>query len=115
VKLWIRCEKVLASGTIQAAYAKTELKVGGSVYSGSYAALTQNVFNDYYTLHDTNPNTGSAWKASEVNSMQIGVTLKGYYYVIPYPPPPKYVVTLAECTQVYAEVSYTPSTFGCII
>ncbi len=47
----------------------------------------------------TNPFTGEAWTWDEINALEIGVQLRGSLQASP----------LSDCTQVYAEVTFTPT------
>ncbi len=51
----------------------------------------------YYQDHSVNPNTGQPWTWAEINALQAGIKLTGEEGEEP------------ECTQVYVEVTYTPS------
>ena len=92
IKIYIRC---LANTTY--AYAKPSLKSDATVTDGTEIALTPN-WTTYSQQWNTNPADGQAWGWSDIDTLQIGVSLKGTgsWY--------------AECTQVYVEVDYTPIT-----
>lgn len=48
---------------------------------------------------NTNPADSAAWEWADIDALQIGISLRGYWYV----GGPIY------CTQVYVEVDYTPA------
>jgi hypothetical protein len=92
----INCER--SSG--QGLFAKTVVRTGGTDYEGIEITLT-NSYVVYSTEYPTKPGGGS-WTWADIDAMEIGVVLKS---------------TLtggklheARCTQVWAEVDYTPST-----
>lgn len=70
---------------------RTALITNGNLYEGSDITPTTS-YTDYSTTYNINPNTLSAWTWTEIDAMEIGVSLKGP----------------ARCTQVWAEVHYTP-------
>jgi hypothetical protein len=72
-----------------------------TTYYGSEIALTGNAgWHNYSENWTTNPYTGAAWTWSEIQYLQIGIKL--YDDGDGYP----------DCTQVYAEVNYTPAFQG---
>lgn len=76
---------------------KIAMKSGSTVDEGSEETLTTSYVN-YSKQWTTNPDTGSAWTWSEIDSLQIGVTLRGGHTAY-------YLQT--RCTQVWVEVDYT--------
>ena len=78
---------------------KVAIRTHSTEYYGPEEDLTTS-WVTYSNQWNTNPNTGSAWTWEELNDLEIGVALKG-------------AVTedrWVNCTQVYAEVDYTPAT-----
>ncbi|MCP4685481.1 MAG: prepilin-type N-terminal cleavage/methylation domain-containing protein [bacterium] len=72
--------------------ARTSLRVGGSYTDGSTINLNPvSSFTDFSTTHPASPATSSAWSWTEVDAMEIGVSIQNW----------------AQCTQVWAEVFYT--------
>jgi len=73
------------------------IRTHATIYYGSEIALIGNSgWDNYSETWITNPYTGEAWTWSEIQYLQIGIKL--YDDGNGYP----------ECTQVYAEVNYTP-------
>ncbi|MFQ5452928.1 MAG: prepilin-type N-terminal cleavage/methylation domain-containing protein [Candidatus Zixiibacteriota bacterium] len=70
--------------------ARTAIRTNGTLYEGNDIWLT-NSYANYSTSYITNPNTSSAWTWTEIDALEIGVTLK----------------ESAFCTQVWVEVYYT--------
>jgi hypothetical protein len=69
-------------------------------YGTNNLLLTADGWANYSDNWTTNPYTGSAWTWSEIQYLQIGVKLDDLGDGYP------------ECTQVYAEVNYTPAFQG---
>jgi hypothetical protein len=82
-------------------YARPSMKSGSIVTDGSYFELGSS-WTTYSQQWGTNPADGEAWEWSDIDALQIGV------YLIEYGGGPFTVY----CTQVYAEVNYTPGTSG---
>jgi len=97
VTIYVRCKSSNTFGGV--ASARTAIRTHSTNYFGTTITLTGSYAN-YYTDYTTNPNTLQAWTWSEVDDMEIGVGGKNsaaYGWN-------------AYCTQVYAVVTYTPST-----
>lgn len=81
--------------------AQIVIRTHAAIYYGNEIALIGNAgWNNYSENWSTNPYTGEAWTWSEIQYLQIGIKL--YDDGNGYP----------ECTQVYAEVNYTPAFQG---
>lgn len=52
---------------------KTNIKSGATTDSSSNLVLTQTTYNRNEKVHTTDPNTGSAWTAANVNAAQVGI------------------------------------------
>jgi len=77
------------------------LRSGSTTYYGDMITLTGNGgWADYSANWTVNPDTGLAWTWPEIDALQAGVKL--YDDGSGYP----------QCTQVYAEVNYTPAFQG---
>ena len=70
VTVWIRCKRPSGTG-----YAWTALRTYSTSYYGTQILLTGSYVN-YSTTYNTNPNTHKAWTWTEVNSIQVGVSLQ---------------------------------------
>lgn len=109
VTIYARCRK-----THDVGYAKIACKTHSTVYYGSEETLGESYAN-HSKQYTTNPNTSSAWTWAEIDSLQIGVSLK---HVISGPPGSGQGT---RCTQVYVEVDYSsgpaakPRSYGYII
>ena len=92
IKIYFRC-KAQAN---ELAYAKPSLKSNGTVTDGTEILLSSS-YTTYSEQWNTNPADGQAWEKADIDTLQIGVILKGIseYYVY--------------CTQVYVEIDYTPA------
>jgi hypothetical protein len=78
-------------------YAKPSLKSDSTVTDGTQVALTTS-WATYSQQWDTNPADSQAWEWTDIDALQIGVSLRaGYSYAAVF------------CTQVYVEVDYTPA------
>lgn len=80
---------------VKDAYAKVILRTHSMDYTGSEETLT-NSFVEYSKQWTTNPNTGVAWTWSEIQAMEIGVSLRSTKSTHP-----------ARCTQVWVVVEYS--------
>ena len=69
---------------------KTAIKTNGSLYEGPDTNLTS-TYTNYSSTYVTNPNTSSTWTWSEIDAIEIGVTIKKE----------------GRCTQVWLEIYYT--------
>lgn len=104
-----------ATGTINSVTVYARLRADGP--SAQMAQIvTRTHYTDYYgsdilylgyggwanysETWSTNPHTGQAWTWSEIQYLQIGIKLNDLGHGYP------------ECTQVYAEVNYTPAFQG---
>lgn len=85
VVIFIRCK----GGVVTKVW--TALRTNGNLYESSDFTLAASYAN-HSTTYITNPDTSSPWTWTEIDAMEIGVTI--------YKP--------ANCTQVWAEVHYTP-------
>jgi hypothetical protein len=75
---------------------RTQLRTHSSFYSGTVHSLGLVYTNIYSEEYQTNPNTGEAWTWTEVNDMQIGVSVHGVL-----------LGDEARVTQIWAEINYT--------
>lgn len=73
----------------------TEIITNGQQFSGVTESTSGTEWVTISTQYDTNPSTGEAWTAEEVNALQAGLTLKG-----------SKKDEAAYCTQVYVQVGY---------
>jgi len=99
IKVWI-----VITGASTSNAGKTVIKTGGTVYEGSvnYIPVTSQWYS-FYTQYDVNPKTGIAWTWDDINALQAGVSIVGFYimpYLLEY-----YIV---YCTQVYVEIDLSP-------
>jgi len=92
ITVYINCK-----GTKAGEGAYHRIKTNGIVYEGSPITLTT-AYALYNTAYNNNPQAGNPWSWEEVNALQAGVALKK-----------PTGGAKARCTQVYVEVSYTPS------
>ncbi len=82
---------------------QASLKIGVYTYSTAYwsSELTiTNSYTNYPQIWPTNPDTGSAWTWTEIDELEVGITLRG---VSPD------LFKRTKCTQVRVEVDYTPT------
>ena len=94
VKIYFRCFKNYAT----AAYAKPSLKSDSTTTDGTEVELTDS-WVTYSQQWNTNPADGQPWEKSDIDALQIGVSLKG-----------SGVDSSSIVTQVYVEIDYTPVT-----
>jgi len=94
IKVWMRG----SSNATNLGRGKTAIKTEGTVYDGAENVLSMAGWANFSTQYTTNPSTGLAWTWTQLNALQAGVSLKGFWQ------PP---ATYAYCTQVYVEVDYT--------
>ena len=85
VVLHIRCQIGHPSSRVS-----TAVRTHSNTYDGSQEHPGSS-YEDFTTTYTTNPQTSSAWTWSEIDDMQIGVTIR----------------RSARCTQVWAEVFYS--------
>ena len=85
---------------------KITLKSGGSFNNSSYVQPGDNYRTLSYKM-ENNPITSSNWTWSEVNNLQIGISLKGDPGGGPFFP------SYAYCYQVYAVVNYSGTRLNC--
>ena len=81
-------------------YAKGVLYVNGSQYLGATPVNIGNLAFTNYSLGNwtSNPATGVAWSASDIDNLQIGIAIS---YGIP--------IGEARCTQLYATITFSPT------
>jgi len=93
VKIYFRIATWYTAGC----YAKPSQKSGVTITDGTQQSTTSyTTFDLKSQTYPTNPATGVAYTWSEIDGLQVGVSLKAYGG--------------AACTQVYVEVNYTPTT-----
>lgn len=100
VRIYVRCLESTARTDV---FAWTAIRIGtGSVQYGARIDTTTS-WTNYYTDYPTKTgNLGSgAWTLADINNLQIGVELQSHHSSSAW--------RYAECTQVWAEVSYVPS------
>ena len=85
--------------------AYVHIKTNNLEANGTAVTVTES-YAPYYYQWDTNPQTGEAWTWDEIDALQIGVGLRASRTT--GGPAGKYT----RCTQVYAEVNYTTSTYN---
>lgn len=93
-----RCAVTVASGN---GTFRTVLRTYSTNYYGTTFSPSNTSYQDISTVYTVNPNTGQPWTITELNALQVGVDLKSHS-------------AGSEnfgtwCTQVYAEVDYTPA------
>ena len=88
------CFRVGGGDAVDAALAKGAIKTNGEVYETAEEE-SLGVWGDFYHDWAVNPQTGEVWTWDEINSLQIGISLKS----------PDGVLN-SDCTQVYVEVSW---------
>ena len=82
-------------------HAKASIKSDSVVTDGTEVTLSSD-YTTYSQEWTTNPADDAAWEWTDIDALQVGVSLKGGF-----DPPDNYYD--AYCTQVYVEVDYTPS------
>ncbi|HEY54867.1 MAG TPA: hypothetical protein G4N91_01110 [Dehalococcoidia bacterium] len=95
IKVYFRIKNSVVGYT---ATGRAAIKSGGTVTDGA----EQSVDSSYTTFSqqwDTNPADGEAWEWSDIDALQIGVSIKR-----------NEATGAARCTQVYVEVDYTSIT-----
>ncbi|MCP4704747.1 MAG: prepilin-type N-terminal cleavage/methylation domain-containing protein [candidate division Zixibacteria bacterium] len=90
VEVYCRTKKAQTNGNV-----RPTLYIGGSEYNGTAQGLTTS-YVDYLQSWTINPNTSLAWTWSNINSLEVGVSIKGQNSGKP-----------AYCTQVWIIVYYT--------
>lgn len=90
VKVWARLNGITGNE------AKIVIKSGSTV-NESTTILISTFWGNYSITWTINPDTGSAFTWSEIDSLQVGVNLHGVTGL-----------WVVNCTQVYVEVNYTP-------
>jgi len=78
---------------------RTQIWSGSGSSQGAWGDYTTTSYADYSDEYTTSVDTSSAWTWDEVDSLQIGVRLRGYD-----------ASSEVRCTQVWAVVDYTPYT-----
>ena len=72
--------------------ARTSIITHGTQYDGTIINLAPvSTYTNYSTLYASNPYTGGTWSWSEIDNLEIGVSIRREGF----------------CTQVWAEVYYT--------
>ena len=102
VKVYIVC-RAARPGTATNAGAHVHIKTNGVDYNGSDINLT-NTYVTYSYQWNTNPQTSANWTWSEIDALQIGVSLQRSYTS------GSGGDRWSRCTQVYVEVGYTAYT-----
>lgn len=87
VVVYMRC--VRQGGGSQRAM--TSIRVGGSYTDGSSVNLNAGGYADFSATYTVNPITSSAWSWTDIDAMEIGVSIQNY----------------GRCTQVWTVVHYT--------
>ncbi len=83
---------IVCVGSTGGKKARTVLKTNGTEYLGTIINLAPvSIYTTYHTTYATNPSTSIAWTWSEVDAMEIGVSIRQG----------------GRCTQIWAEVFYT--------
>lgn len=96
VRVYIRCSKNVAS---QTGFAKALVRLGTVTYLGATAALPGTLaYNNYSHVWTLSPATSGAWSIPEIDTLQIGIMLTGAGSY-----------GESRCTQVYADINYTPA------
>ena len=79
---------------------RAQIKTNEVEYIGTEHTLTTS-YETYTEQWNINPSTNTTWTWSEIDALQIGVGLQR-------PSPNRYT----RCTQVYAEINYTPQNYS---
>ena len=83
-------------------WAMVAFRTNGTTYNGNVYQITPyDTWTNYSETFTTNPSTGVAWTWSEIDNLEIGVSLKMEYSF--------FLGSATGCTQVYAEVDYGSS------
>lgn len=101
IKIHVRC-RAGDNGYPTFYIAKPSLKSNGTVTDGTEIQLPSIVYVTYSQTWATNPADAGAWSWTDIDALQIGVSLAdgaGFAYG-------------TWCTQVYVEVDYTPAAAG---
>lgn len=88
----IRCSDAVAN-----AYAKPSIKSNSTVTDGIQVAHPYTYYTTYSQQWDTNPADSLAWDWSDIDALQVGVSLMATAGFV------------VRCTQVYVEVDYSPA------
>jgi len=99
IKIYIRARYTNTQG-----YAKPSLKSGSTTTDGDEITLT-NSYVTYSQQWNTNPADGQAWEWTDIDTLQIGVSLR-------QPTGPS---RHTRCTQVYVEVNYNVAKSALVI
>ena len=100
VRIYIRCE---ASSSHSSVSAETAIRLGsGTIAYGTTYDLSTS-WTTYYEDYATKPSElgGGSWTWQNINDLQIGVSLRSQYSSFNW--------YRARCTQVWVEITYTPS------
>jgi len=81
-------------------YAKPSLKTNGTVVDGTQVSANNNVWTNHSETWTTNPVTTVAWTWADIDNLEIGISLNSALADW----------QLADCTQVYVVITYTPVT-----
>ncbi len=85
------------SGTVYSVQAKPACYVGGTLYEGDLITLLgDTTYRTYFKCWSINPSTGVAWTLSDIESLEIGISLRGGGGGVYY----------SRCTQVYAVIAH---------
>lgn len=95
IKIYFRARQYPSWGF---AYIRPSLKINSTVTDGTEIELTD-TYTTYSEQWNNNPANGKAWEWADINTLQIGISMK---IDTDIPPPPQ-----ARCTQVYVEIDYT--------
>ena len=87
---------------IGSSYGKTVARLNGTDYLGDENSLPSGGYGAFSTSYNTSPATSAAWTWSEINNLQIGISLKNN---------PGFPT---RCTQVYAVVTYAGTSVGTV-
>ena len=90
--------RITSSGRLINGQARNVIKENGVKTTATAQSLTTS-YVSYSTTYTTKPSNGSAWTKTDIDNLQIGVSLSAQS-------------TTSRCTQVYVVVDYTPSGGG---
>jgi hypothetical protein len=99
IKVYFRCATWQTDG--KTGYAKASIKSDSTVTDGSENEVTGHIQGNFETFSEqwnTNPADSQAWEKTDIDALQIGVSLK------------KGTSSITYCTQVYVEVDYVTIT-----